>query len=176
MFFEGPITTFACAAAASLGLLNIWIILILSLLGNMIPDLLLYSVGRVIRTNIVEKIVGYFGLNKQRIKVLETGFKKHTGKTLVFAKINPIFPVPGLILAGFTKVKFKRFIFIDSAFNLTASIIPAILGFYSGIALSTFSEYLNIGSYIILLIIPLILIIYLIFRRISKKISKDLKN
>lgn len=45
MVVEGPIVTSIAAFAASLGYLDIYMILIISLLGNLIPDILLFFIG-----------------------------------------------------------------------------------------------------------------------------------
>jgi len=176
MIVEGPVTTAAASFVASLGFLNVYIIFILSFLGNFVPDFLLYYIGRFSRGEKVERYLEKFGLNKSKIKRFDSGFKKHAGKTLVFVKLTPLLPVPGLIIAGFTKVPVKRFFFIDATFNFISAIIATLIGFYFGLAANIIFKFFKIGEYTLLLIIPLILIFYLMYKKFSPKLIKNNKQ
>lgn len=174
MIVEGPVTTAAASFAASLGIFNIYTILILSALGNIIPDTLLYSVGRFSRGKKVELYLGRLGLNKSKIKKFDSGFKKHAGKTLVFAKLTPTLPVPGLVLAGFTKVPIKKFFFIDVLFNIASAMVFTGIGFYFGVASVSILKYLKVGEYALLFLIPLAILIYFLYKKIARNLRKTI--
>jgi len=174
MVVEGPIITALASFAASLGYLDIYIILILSILGNLIPDMVLYLIGRFSRGRAIERFAHKFGLNKNRITKLEIHFKRHASKTIVFTKITPILPVPGLLLAGFAKVPLARFFYTVFAFNLLASIVFVSLGFYFGMVSLVFLRYLKIGEYALLLIIPLGIIAYFVYKKILSKLGEKI--
>jgi len=175
MIFEGPIVTAAASFAASLGLLSIYVIFFLSFLGNQVPDILLYLVGRYSRGPRIERWLSKLGISKSKIKKLDLSYKKHAGKTLIFIKLIPPFPVPGLILAGFTRLPIKKFLFISLIFNLVSTIIATLIGYYLGMAANSIFKYLNIGEYALISIIPLIIILYLLFRRFLAYIKKENK-
>jgi len=175
MIVEGPVTTVAAAFASSLGIFNIYIIIILSTLGNLIPDTLLYFIGRFSRGPKVERYLIKLGFKKNRIEQIDSGFKKHAGKTLVFAKLTPTLPVLGLILSGFTKVPIKKFFLIDILFNITSAIIFVGIGFYFGVVSASILKYLKIREYVLLFIIPLAVLVYFLYKKISKKIAEKEK-
>lgn len=172
MLVEGPVITSISAFAASLGYLNIYVIILLSLLGNTIPDSLLFLVGRFARRKSVENFVGKFGLSNQRNKRIEQGLKKHAGKSLFLAKITPFMPVPGIMLAGFMKVPFKKFLFIDFLCNLILTTIFTTIGFYFGMAINSIFKYFKAGEYALLIIIPLGLIVYFLSKKITNALNK----
>ena len=176
MIFEGPIATAAAAFASSMGILNIYIIIILSLLGNLIPDTILFFIGRYSREKTLEKFIKYFGLTENRIKKFEAGFHKHFGKTMTFMKLVPPFPVPGLLFAGFSKVSIKKFFMVDITFNFISTLIAVFLGFYIGLASSKLFDYFDMGKYFLILIIPIALLIYLIYHKIFKEFGKGLEK
>lgn len=174
MIFEGPIVTVAASFAASLGLLDIYIIFLLSLLGNQVPDIFFYFIGRHSRGPRIERWLSKLGINKSKIKKLENGYKKHAGKTLTFIKLIPPLPVPGLILAGFTRVPIKKFLFISLLFNLVSTIVATLAGYYIGIAAGSIFKYFKIGEYALILIIPLVILLYLLFKRILTRVKKKI--
>ncbi|MCX6707397.1 MAG: glycosyltransferase, partial [Candidatus Woesearchaeota archaeon] len=173
MLIEGPITTYTAAFAASLGLFNIYLVFILSILGNVIPDTILFFIGRLTRTSFVESILETFGMNRSRIKKMEIGLKKHIGKSITLFKLTPGLAIPGLIIAGFTKVSFKRFFIVMLLFNMSSAIMFTLLGFYSGIAASTIFKYFKIGDYILLAMIPLIIFIYWIYKKFLRDYPQE---
>ncbi|VVB79872.1 SNARE associated Golgi protein [uncultured archaeon] len=172
MLIEGPIITAAAAFAASLGFFNVWVILLLSIFGNLIPDTLFFFLGRSGRTKPIEYFVRKFGLSKKKIKELEKGLREHAGKTITFVKLVPPLPIPGLILTGFAKVPFKKFLYIDVIVNVIYSVFFVIAGFYLGFAASQIFSYFKIGQYAILLLIPLAILVYLVYKKLSLRIKR----
>jgi len=176
MIFEGPITTALASFAASLGFFNIWIIFLLSVFGNIIPDTLFFLVGRFSRGKRIESFVKYFGLTENRIKKIEEGLHKHPGKVLVFAKLVPPLPVPTILLAGFTKLPIRTFLKIIIPFNLISAIISTILGYYFGLLSIKFLNYFQIGQYAFLLVFILVILIYFLYNKFSKKVVKKISS
>lgn len=173
MFFEGPVATYLGAFAASLGYANIWIVIILSMLGNQIPDSILYFFGRALNTNAIKRVMIFFGVSHKRIKWMNKNAKKHPKKIVTIVKlINPI-AMPGLIFCGFINVPFKKFFITTLLLNIIHAIIFSFLGYYSGIAVNTFLKYLKIGEYLIIpIIVILTAILYFLLKKESKIITK----
>lgn len=176
MIIEGPIVTSAAAFAASLGYLNILIVFILSLLGDLIGDLLHYGIGRFGRLAVIERYDYRFGLKKQTIKKLETNLKKHLGKTLFAVKFIPILTNIGLILAGALRIPLNRFLFYSFLITLPRTIFFTGLGFYFGRAVSTVLNYFKLGEYSILFVIIVSLIAYFIYKFVSNRMASQAKN
>jgi len=176
MIIEGPIVTSAAAFAASLGYLNIFIVFILSLLGDLIGDLLHYGIGYFGRLTVIERYDYKFGLKKQTIKKLETNLKKHLGKTLFAVKFTPIVTNVGLILTGALRIPLNRFLFYSFIITLPRTLFFTGLGFYFGWAVSTVLNYFKLGEYSILFAIIVSLLAYFIYKFASKKIASYAKN
>jgi membrane protein DedA with SNARE-associated domain len=66
MLIEGPVVTAAGAFAAAFSYFHLWIVFVLSILGNLIPDVVYYAMGYWGRHNLIEQYGHYFGLTKQR--------------------------------------------------------------------------------------------------------------
>lgn len=176
MFIEGPIVAYASSFAAALGYFNVWILIPLFILGNQIPDVLIFKIGGLLRGKTVEKYVSYFGLHKRRIKWLEKNINKHSIKTIILIKSIPPLPLPGIIISGFMKMPFKKFFWIDLIYNILYAILFIALGYYSGLVTNMSLKYFKLGELLIPIAIILIIGVYLLIKWIDRKMAKDLKD
>lgn len=168
MFLEGPIVTYAASFLASQGIFNLTLVFTLSILGNIIPDAILFFIGKYSRNKKIENIGSFFGLSPSRIEGMERKLHKHTVKSIILSKLIPGLAIPGIIIAGFSKIPPKKFFLISIIFNTSSAIIFTLLGFYSGITISAFLEYLKLGKYILIILFINIIIIYIIIKLINK--------
>ena len=172
MFLEGPIVTYFAAFAASLGYLNIWGVFTLAILGNQIPDVLLYILGKSLKKKSIEKFISFFGLTEKRMIWIETNIKKHSIKSILGFKVIPNLPIPGLVLSGFIKLPFKKFFWTTIILNVVLAIIYTTLGFYSGRVVSSFFGELKRMEYIIPIALVGGFLIFLLTKLVYSKLSK----
>jgi membrane protein DedA with SNARE-associated domain len=173
MIIEGPIITYVAAFAAALGFFNIWWIFVLSIFGNQIPDMIYHQLGKMLRLKTIERFLSFFGFDEKKVMWIESHLKNHAIKTICTIKLVPLFPGVGLFLTGFMKVPFKKFFLTSLIYNLIASVIFCILGFYSGIAINEISKVLKLTGIIIPLLIVFIIIFYFAIKLIAKKLLKS---
>ena len=171
MAIEGPIITYIAALMSSLGYFNIFIIFALSILGNQLPDMGFYCLGRLMRVRTIEKILRFLKFKKKNIIWIERNLKKHVIKSIILIKTVPIVPGFGISMIGFAKVDFKKFFFTTLIYNILVSIILTVLGFFSGIAINVASRYINIVEITLPLIVLATIAIYFLFKLISRKVG-----
>lgn len=177
MLVEGPIVNYIAALAISLGYdIDIRVIVLLAILGNQIPDLILYYLGRNLKKSSLKKFAKRFWISHKRINWLEINIKKHPIKTLLSVKAIPNLPVPGLILSGFAKISFKKFFWSTLIINLIFAAVYTSLGFYSGIVVSSSLKYFRIAEYLIPAVIILSILTYFITKFLYFWISKMFKQ
>ena len=172
----GPIFISAAAFAAALGYLNVYFIFSLALFGELAVDVIFYLIGYISRAGVVEKFGHYFGLTDSRILKLEKLLLNHTWKALFVIKYSPIIPVPGFVITGAAKLKFKKFFYILLALSLPKAVFFTILGYFFGRAYDSLAKYFNYGQYFIVVVIILFIVIHYLFRRFSNKISEEKVN
>lgn len=176
MLVEGPVITAAGAFVAALGFFNIWIVLILSLLGNLIPDILYYAMGFWGREQFLDKYGHYFGLDKDKIKYLEGMIEKHAVKSLVVIKLVPLLATPGLIVAGLTKMDIRKYIKWSLIITIPSSLFYLIVGYYFGAAYDNIARYLRIGGYLILIFILVFAVIIYFERKFSGRLAEEMEK
>ncbi|MDP2736281.1 MAG: VTT domain-containing protein [bacterium] len=165
----GPVFISAAAFAAALGYLNIYFIFALAFLGEMAVDIILYLIGYIGRAGVVEKFGYYFGLTDLRILKLEKLLLKHTWKALFIIKYSPIIPVPGFVLTGAAKLKFKKFFYILFVLSLPKAVFFTVLGYFFGRAYDSLANYFYYGQYLIIVVIILFVALHYLFSWLSKK-------
>jgi membrane protein DedA with SNARE-associated domain len=172
MIIEGPVISAAGAFIAALGYFNIWIIAILSVLGNLIPDLIYYAIGYWGREKLVTKYGHYIGITKPRLAAAEKLIERHAGKSLIAIKLVPLLATPGLIAAGITRMDFKKFAWWCVIITIPSSALYLVLGYYFGAAYGTIDHYLHIGGYIIAAAAVIVILVIYLQRKYSWRFIK----
>ncbi len=138
---EGPISTAAAGFLSAAGFFNAEIILVLSVLGDLVPDSIYYGIGYISRFRFIENLGEYVGLTKYRILKMEKGFRNHFGKTMLALKLTPVVSTLGFITVGYLRLPFRKFIGWCSAVTIPKSLIFFGIGYF-------FGQMYNIDTYL----------------------------
>jgi membrane protein DedA with SNARE-associated domain len=176
MLIEGPVVTAAGAFVANLGYFNIWAVFLLSILGNLIPDIIFYAMGYWGRFKLVDKYSHYFGVSVEKVTYLEHIAKRHAGKAITVSKLVPFLATPGLMIMGAVRMPLKKYVIWSLALILPSSLFFLIVGYYFGSAYNAINHYLNIGGYLIIVGAILFFVIYLFYRKISRSIAEKIEK
>jgi membrane protein DedA with SNARE-associated domain len=177
MLIEGPAATAAGSFAAALGVFDIWLVLLLSVLGNLIPDAFLYGLGYLGRKSILDNYGRYLRLNETKTNRLEKLYHKHIGKTLFVVKLIPALALPGLIVAGIARVPLKKYAWWCTIITIPTSGIYMVLGYYFGAVYARIIRYIDYGGYLLAAsIIVLILISYFGGKKISTGLARKIEK
>jgi membrane protein DedA with SNARE-associated domain len=174
MLIEGPAVTAAGAFVATLGYFNIYTVFILSVLGNLIPDIIFYALGYWGRFKLVDKYAKYFGLSEKRVHHLEYLAREHAGKAITISKLVPFLATPGLMIMGAARMPIKKYTLWSLGLILPTSLIFLIIGYYFGAAYNAISKYVNIGQYLIAGVLIFFLAISIAYKKMSKSIAENL--
>ncbi len=176
MLIEGPVITAAGAFAAALHYMNVWVVLLLSILANLIPDLVYYAIGYWGRETFINKYGHYIGVTPERIATTEKLAAAHSGKSLFMIKMVPLLATPGLILVGATKMDIKKYAFWSIAITVPTSLFYLIIGYYFGAAYNTIEHYLNLGAYVAVAAIVVVVIIAYFERKYFSRLGKKIES
>lgn len=176
MLIEGPVITAAAAFAAALHYMNIWIVFGLSILANLIPDLVYYAMGYWGRETFIEKYGHYLGITPEHVKKVEALAEAHSGKSLFIIKMVPFLATPGLILVGTTKMDIKKYALWSIAIIVPSSLLYLIIGYYFGAAYATIDHYLHLGGYLIAAALVIIVLLAYLQRKFFSGIGKKMEN
>jgi membrane protein DedA with SNARE-associated domain len=176
MLFEGPTITAASAFAAALGYFNINIVILIAIFGNLIPDIVFYSIGYWGRESFVKKNGKFLGFKKVNITALEKVFQENMVKGLFAAKLIPLLSIPGLVTAGVARIPFKKYLGWVSLIIACNSTFFLIFGYYFGATYKSFSQHFNTKIYLIIAFVLIFIVIIYAYRTILKKVVENVEE
>jgi membrane-associated protein len=176
MVVEGPIVTTAAAFASALGFFHVGIILFLSILANLVADVICYFIGYWGRLRIVEKYSKRFGFGMERVERVERLLATNPFPTIAAIKITPGLATLGLLIVGATKMPFKKFIKSNLYIAFPLSLSFVVLGYYAGRANAIAEKYLHQSQYALILAVIAIVAGSYIYRKVSAAIARRIEK
>lgn len=169
---EGPIATIITGFLSSLGYFNFLVAFLVIVVADVFGDVLFYTIGRFGREKFIQKWGHYIGINMRKVRRLESHFKNHSGKTLIFGKLSHAIGAYILIAAGIARMPLKDFIKFNFIATLPKSLILLLIGYYSGRSYYKISKYLDYTAVGTIAIALILLTIYLIMKNRTEKLLK----
>lgn len=169
-FIPGEIFFYSGTLLALSGAINIWVLLIIMIIGGILGDSTSYFLGKRYGRKMFKKDAKF--LNKKNLKIGEKAFHKHGGKAVFFARfLGPLsWTIP--FVAGINNMKYKSFL----KYNIPAVtlgigqviIVAYLIGLFGK---NVFMDALKILTPTTIFIIILILILtYLLIKTIIRKV------
>lgn len=157
---EGPIIIVIAGFFSTLGYFNPLLVFLIAIAGDVAGDTIYYAMGRWGRIAFIERWGKYVGLSVDRVKRLESHFKKHTIKTLLIGKAAYSVGTVVLVAAGIAKVPYRRFIWLNVIGTVPKSLFFLLIGIFFGQA---YVKINNILEYTALVTITLAVILTIIY-------------
>lgn len=173
---EGSLVTIAGGVAVALGYYNIWIILLLSILGDITGDLVYYAIGYKSKNILHSRFFRFFGATDEKIEKITKAIHNGLYKALVLVKLTPVIGPPGLIVIGTTHVPIKRYLRAVLIICVIKSASFTFLGFFSGKTYMTLSTVISSGSHRAIWVIAILGLLYVVYRNITTRVTKKLEE
>jgi membrane protein DedA with SNARE-associated domain len=174
MIVEGPIVTVIAAMLASLGAFNVFLVLILSIFGDIVGDVALYALGHKYGMSFVRRVGKYFGITEKLVIRMSEYFEKHGGKTVFIAKSTTGLSWATFTAAGVAKMNFGKFLKNSFYGGVVWSGFLVAMGYFYGYLWREIKIYIDwIGWAIFILVSASILAITFYKNYQAKKILKE---
>lgn len=163
---------------ASLGKMNIWLIIIFGVLGSLVGAIFNYLVGYYLGRPVVYKLAEssfskFLFINPEKIMKAENYFLKNSKSATFVGRLIPVIRQLVSIPAGFCKMPILPFIFYTTLGSLIWVSILAGLGYFIGYNQELLHKYYK-EILLILGVLGSIWIIYKIYKIFRKKSSESL--
>lgn len=174
MILEGPVVTIIAATMAALGAFNVFIVLILSITGDMIGDIILYGLGYKFGMGFVRRIGKYMGITEKLVLKMEKYFDRHGGKTIFAVKSTTGLCWATFTAAGIVKINFKKFVLYSFLGGIVWSSFLVIMGYFYGYLWREIKQAVEwIGWAIFIVAIISFVIITFYKKRQAKKLLEE---
>lgn len=130
-FLPGDSLLFAAGAIASLGALDIGLVILLLLAAAIIGDTLNYWIGHFFGQKIVDNPKIKF-INQEHIDKTEQFYKKYGGKTIILARFVPIVRTFAPFVAGVGNMNYRKFIMFNIIGGVLWVMLFTLLGYFFG--------------------------------------------
>jgi membrane protein DedA with SNARE-associated domain len=174
MILEGPVVTIMAAMLASLGAFNVLIVLIFSILGDIVGDIILYGLGYHYGMRFVRRVGKYIGITEKLVLRMEGYFARHGGKTIFAVKSTTGLCWATFVAAGIVKMDFKKFVRYSLLGGIIWSGFLVIMGYFYGYLWKEIRDSIQwIGWAVVGLAIVSFFVITVYKKREAKKMLKE---
>ncbi|HVT75082.1 MAG TPA: VTT domain-containing protein, partial [Candidatus Paceibacterota bacterium] len=149
MVVEGPIATSAGAFAVRFGFFSLSAIFALSVLADLVGDIIYYGIGLASRRTLIDRHGHKFGLNQENLAKFDRAFHKHKIKSLIIAKLAPAIPGPVLIAAGALRMSFWTLIWVSVALAVPKYALFMAIGYWAGDFYTRFFHYYDVLGWVL---------------------------
>lgn len=168
---EGPIVTVLGGFFAAQGYLNVVIVYMIVIIGDLAGDGICYAAGRFGGRKLIAKYGHYINVTSIQVERIEKHFARHTRKTLVLAKMTHALGIVVLIAAGIARVPFGEFMLFNFLPTLPKSLVLILAGYFFGHAYATIDQYISYGSWIVGGVGFVSLVLYMAYATRKKSLS-----
>lgn len=146
---EGPFATLVAAAASAAGLARPGLVFVSAATGNLAADSLWYALGRAGRLEWITRIGGRFGLRPLHITALRRRMRHHAPRVLFVAKLTEGLIIPALVVAGLSRVRWRRWLLPIAAAEVIWTGGLVMVGYHAAGAIRQFDamvQYVSLGA------------------------------
>ncbi len=150
MIVEGPIATIGSAFLASLGYFSLSAVFMVSLVGDIVGDLLFYSIGYFGGRPLLVRYGDKIGLGLERQGMIEGFFKKHGSKAIFLAKSTTGLCLVAFVFAGVSRMPLRTFLLFSFLGGIIWSGFLTAMGYFFGSFYVMLARYIEYAGGIVL--------------------------
>jgi len=139
---EGPIVTIIAGLLVTLGVLNVFFVYPILVVGDVIGDTSGYILGRWCAP-LINRYGAKIGLTETKLNQVKNYFHDHRKKALFLSKVLHGIGFMGLIVAGILKIPYRKFFLTCFITSILQSLLLLIVGVLFGQAYVLIATYLN---------------------------------
>ncbi len=170
MTLEGPFATMIAAFLASMGFFNVFIVFVMSVLGDVLGDIILYGIGYFGGSRVLAKAEKFLKINSATVEKLKNKFHENSGKIIFYIKTTAGLSYITFITAGTLKMRFRKFVTFSVLGGLIWSTGLVIVGYFFGYAAEQISQYIEYAGIVIFSAAVLFFIVFTIYKKRRSKV------
>jgi membrane protein DedA with SNARE-associated domain len=172
MILEGPIITIVMGFLSSFGFFNIFVVITLAVLSDLISDAIYYWSGYHGGPKVLEKLKISQLHENNELQRLRQRFLEHPGKIFFGVKVLTGIAHTTFVLAGVTRINYLRILKYTIPGGIVWSAGLAILGYYFGKHAMTLSQFISRAGIVLFITLIGFLFYYLWFGKyLSRKFA-----
>jgi len=146
---------------AGQGVLKIWLVIPIAILGDVIGDNMGFFIGRLGGRRLVERYGRYVRIDKQKLDAMDALFREKGGRTVFTAHFFATTRITAALTAGISHMPYPRFLKFNVAAAATFVTLVALVTYHFGKNLDATLRFFHLFRLTGLVIVTLIVTIYL---------------
>jgi len=159
-YVEGGFSMIAGGFLASLGYFNLGGVILAMFLGDILSDIMWYTIGYYGGNRILRKISKIFKITEARIEKVKMKLEKNAGKILITVKLTTGLCLATMITSGTIRMRLKKFLFFDTIGSILWSAMVVILGYFFGQSYIFLNNIITLGGLAIVVVLVVVIILY----------------
>jgi len=169
MIIEGPIASIISATLAAMGVFNVWVVFVFSILGDVLGDVLFYLAGYKWGMGFVKNFGRHIGITEKMVLRMEEYFKKHGGKTIFAVKATTGLCWATFTTAGIVKMDFGKFLKYSILGGIVWSGFLVSMGYFYGYLWREIGIYIKWAGWIVLVLTVFSIVLITLYKRKQAK-------
>lgn len=147
---EGPLSTLLGATAAAAGILDVRLVFLAAVIGNVSGDLFWYAFGYSGRIELLLARSRRLESRRRHIERLKREMHTHAAKLIIFAKLAYGLIVPTLVAAGMARVPWRRWFPVVFIMETLWALMLVWLGFHATSMIGRIEQELRLVGAVLL--------------------------
>lgn len=153
-------TLVAMAFFAGQKVLNIWLVIPIAIVGDVVGDNIGFWIGREGGRPLIEKYGKYVRIDKKKLDEMETLFREKGGRTVYTAHFFATTRIVAALTAGMSHMPYKRFLTFNIFGAISFVTLISLLSYHFSKNLDMVLRFLHIFRVLGLVVLALIIIYY----------------
>lgn len=158
MLVPGHVTIIIAGFLGNVGVLNIYWVAVIALIGAIIGDCLGFYLGRHYGISLIDRLRPYFFITQAHIEKAQGLLSKHTGKAMIIGRFSPVTRALMPFLVGASKTPQKRFWLFNVIGAVAWTGVSLLIGYVFGEGYGAAADYL--GTFTIFAVLAALIIIW----------------
>ena len=158
MIVPGHVAIIVGGFLAKIGILNLYWVLALAIIGAIVGDYIGFNIGRKYGMSFIDRLRPYFFIRDSHIEKAKKLLDKHTGKAMIIGRFSPVTRALMPFLVGTNNTPAGRFWLFNIIGGISWALVSVFIGYAFGSGYHAAAGYL--GKFSVFVVIVAIIIIW----------------
>lgn len=165
---EGPIITVIAGFLVTLGYMNIFLVYLIVIVGDLAGDTVFYSLGRWGK-RFIYKYGHYIGINEKKLEQAKKSFVNKETKTIILSKLFHGIGAVGLVTTGILEFPYFKYIKISTPISIIQTTVFIFIGIMFGHSYLKIAQYFDLYASTISIVVIILFILTIIYKVFNLK-------
>jgi len=150
----------AASAFASIGYFNLFWVITISILGNIIGDNLGYFVARKYGKEVLSRVGFRRIFESKNYMTIESKFSKHSGAFIFISRFEVISTLSVNLLSGISRIPYRKFLIHELTGSVAQVCMYSLVGYFFADSWQSVNSTIGVISFLAILTLVILLVVF----------------